>query len=235
MRIAKLDPEEMAEITRQARKDIAARAGSSQRRKRTGCSGAHCGAAPLQAGPVHEKPNRRKDNQGNDGRELSRRPLGRAEDPRQARRQDPPTATAAANAPPYPTALKTIFGRKPDNVRKTCLPIGDIPQRESPMEQVLSKKQVCEQANISNRTLDRENAAGRGPVRTQLGLRRWASPFQLRRLAGQPPKSPARLGRCARPTRVACALRGRPPDRTAAESGAPTSVELSPRTRTLRR
>ena len=41
------------------------------------------------------------------------------------------------------------------------------------MEQVLSKKQVCKQANISDRTLDRENAAGRGPVRTQLGLRRW--------------------------------------------------------------
>jgi hypothetical protein len=41
------------------------------------------------------------------------------------------------------------------------------------VEQVLSKKQVCKQANISDRTLDRENAAGRGPVRTQLGLRRW--------------------------------------------------------------
>ena len=41
------------------------------------------------------------------------------------------------------------------------------------MEQVLSKKQVCEQANISDRTLDRETAAGRGPVHTQLGLRRW--------------------------------------------------------------
>jgi hypothetical protein len=41
------------------------------------------------------------------------------------------------------------------------------------VEQVLSKKQVCRQANISDRTLDRENAAGRGPVRTQLGLRRW--------------------------------------------------------------
>jgi hypothetical protein len=41
------------------------------------------------------------------------------------------------------------------------------------VERVLSKKQVCKQANISDRTLDRENAAGRGPVRTQLGLRRW--------------------------------------------------------------
>jgi hypothetical protein len=41
------------------------------------------------------------------------------------------------------------------------------------VEQVLSKSQVCKQANISDRTLDRENAAGRGPVRTQLGLRRW--------------------------------------------------------------
>jgi predicted DNA-binding transcriptional regulator AlpA len=41
------------------------------------------------------------------------------------------------------------------------------------VEQVLSKKQVCEQANISDRTLDRETAAGRGPVHTQLGLRRW--------------------------------------------------------------
>ena len=41
------------------------------------------------------------------------------------------------------------------------------------MERVLSKKQVCKQANISDRTLDREIDAGRGPVRTQLGLRRW--------------------------------------------------------------
>jgi hypothetical protein len=41
------------------------------------------------------------------------------------------------------------------------------------VEQVLSKKQVCKQANISDRTLDRENAAGHGPVRRQLGLRSW--------------------------------------------------------------
>jgi predicted DNA-binding transcriptional regulator AlpA len=41
------------------------------------------------------------------------------------------------------------------------------------VEQVLSKKQVCERANISDRTLDRETSAGRGPVHTQLGLRRW--------------------------------------------------------------
>ena len=75
------------------------------------------------------------------------------------------------------------------------------------MEQVLSKKQVCKQANISDRTLDRENAAGRGPVRTQLGLRRWGvtvSNFDAWLASRR--SSPARLGRCACPARVACAL-----------------------------
>ena len=112
----------------------------------------------------------------------------------QARRQDPPTATAAANAPPYPTALKTIFGWKRDNVRKTCLPIGDIPQRESP-----SGTSSLQEAGLRAGQHLRPNARPGNRRRPRSGPHpAWAAQvgrhrFKLRRLAGQPPRSPARL------------------------------------------